>query len=417
MSKRVYWLWLASKPDLEAAVIRRLTESFGTPEFLYGAEREVLLKAGLPKRQTDALCDKDLSRAEHILRVCEEKKISILTIEDSAYPDILREIEDPPPVLYVRGRLPDLEQMPAIAIVGTRSASAYGLRMAERFGAALAKAGFIIVSGMADGADAAAHRGCLKAGGKTIAVLAGGVDTCYPKKNEYLMGDIMLSGAVISENPPGTANEGFRFPIRNRIITGLSAATLVVEAPARSGAMISARLAFEKGREVFAVPGALDIAASVGGNQLIRDEIARIATQPMDLVHGLSHLLKTEPQEALVRKVWLRELGGYSSLPAPEPVRPYRIERSPVTTVGVPKKRTEPPKEQARPPEPLPEKRLPDDLEGTERQVAEAIVHGADTIDAISERTGLPAAEIASALTLLEISGIVEQQAGRCMLL
>ncbi len=415
MSKRVYWLWLASKPDLQAAVIRRLTESFGTPEFLYGAERDVLLSAGLPKRQTDALCDKDLSQAEHILRICEEKKISILTIEDSSYPDILREIDDPPPVLYVRGRLPDFDQMPAIAIVGTRSASAYGLRMAERFGAALAKAGFTIVSGLADGADAAAHRGCLKAGGKTIAVLAGGVDTCYPKKNEYLMGDIMLSGAVISENPPGTANEGFRFPIRNRIITGLSAATLVVEAPARSGALISARLAFEQGREVFAVPGALDIAASVGGNQLIRDEIARIATQPMDLVHGLSHLLRTEPQEALIRKVWLRELGGYGGLPVPEPVKPYRIERSPVTTTSVRRKRPEPPKEQTK--QPLPEKRLPDTLEGKERQVAEAILQGADTVDAISERTGLPAAEIAASLILLEISGVVEQKAGHCFLL
>lgn len=411
MSKRVYWLWLASKPDLDAAVIHKLTQSFGTPEFLYGAERDVLLSAGLPKRQTDALCDKDLSQAEHILRVCEEKKIIILTIEDSAYPDMLREIDDPPPVLYIRGTLPDLDQSPAIAIVGTRSCSAYGLRMAERFGAALAKAGFTIVSGMARGIDTAAHRGCLKAGGKTIAVLAGGVDICYPKGNEYLMGDIMLSGAVISENPPGTASEGFRFPIRNRIISGLCAAVLIVEAPARSGALISARLAFEQGREVFAVPGALDAAGSVGCNQLIRDEVARIATQPMDLVHGLAHLLRTEPQEALIRKVWLRELGGYGSLPAPEPVKPYRIERSPAKP-----KREHKPESKVETVDTT-QKKLPDTLDGTERQVAEAIAQGADTVDAISERTGLPAAEIASALILLEISGIVIQKAGHCLLL
>ena len=412
MSKRVYWLWLAEKQELDAATIRRLTESFGTPEFLYASERDVLLSAGLTKRQTDALCEKDLSRAEHILRVCEQKKITLLTIEDSAYPDMLREIPDPPPVLYVRGTLPDFDQSPAISVVGTRSCSAYGLRMAERFGAALAKAGFSIVSGMAHGIDTAAHQGCLKAGGKTVAVLAGGVDICFPKENQYLMGDIMLCGAVISENPPGTANEGFRFPIRNRIITGMSAATLIVEAPVRSGAMISARLAFEQGREVFAIPGAVDVAGSVGCNRLIRDEIARIATQLMDIVQELASMLRQKPQEELVRSVWLRELGGYGSLPAPEPVKPYRIARSPGGHKAPQKEN-----EQEEKAELLKEKKLPDTLHGTQRQIAEAICGGADTIDAISEATGLPAAEIASALVLLELAGIAAQKAGRCILL
>lgn len=414
MSRRVYWLWLAEKQELDAAVIRRLTESFGTPEFLYASERDVLLSAGLTKRQTDALCEKDLSRAEHILRVCEQKKITIVTIEDSAYPDALREIADPPPVLYVRGTLPDFERMPAISVVGTRSCSAYGLRMAERFGAALAKAGFSIVSGMAHGIDTAAHQGCLKAGGKTVAVLAGGVDICFPKENQYLMGDIMLCGAVISENPPGTANEGFRFPLRNRIITGLSAATLIVEAPVRSGAMISARLAFEQGREVFAIPGALDVAGSVGCNRLIRDEIARIATHPMDIVHELASMLRQKPQEELVRSVWLRELGGYGSLPAPEPVKPYRIARS---SGGCRTASGEKEQKQEETAEPLQEKKLPDSLSDTQRKIAQAIGAGADTIDAISEATGLPAAEIASALVLLELAGVAAQKAGRCILL
>ena len=416
MSKRVYWLWLATKQDLDAAVIRSLTESFGTPEFLYGAERDVLLSAGLTKQQTDALCNKDLSEAEHIQRVCEEKKITILTIEDSAYPDMLREIPDPPPVLYVRGMLPDFDQSPAIAVVGTRSCSAYGLRMAERFGAALAKAGFTIVSGMARGIDTVAHRGCLKAGGKTIAVLAGGVDICYPKENAYLMGDIMLSGAVISENPPGTASEGFRFPIRNRIISGLSTAALIVEAPARSGALISARLAFEQGREVFAVPGAIDTSGSVGCNQLIRDEVARIATHPMDIVHELAPMLRAKPQEELIRSVWLRELGGYGNLPAPEPVKPYHIARSPKAPDAPTKTVQEKQKIVEKVVVPK-EKKLPDTLDGTQRKVAEAIAKGADTVDAISETTGLPAAEIASALVLLELAGIAKQKAGHCLLI
>ena len=410
MSKRVYWLWLASRDDLGAGTIRRLTESFGTPEFLYGADRTQLIRAGLNKRQTDALCDKDLSGAQAILRACEEKKIQIITIEDSAYPDRLREIDDPPPVLYVRGRLPDFDRMPGITIVGTRSCSAYGLRMAERFSAALAKAGFTIISGMARGIDSAAHRGCLKADGATVAVLAGGVDLCYPPENRYLMGDIMLAGAVISENPPGTPHEGFRFPIRNRILSGLSAATLIVEAPARSGAMISARRAFDQGREVFDVPG------SVGCNQLIRDEIARIATSPMDIVHELAPMLGEPPQEALIRKVWLRELGGYGSLPAPEPeerrVQPIRVERrSAPDPAPAPKAKPEVRQEPAKPDT---AHALPDYLDGSERQVAEALAAGADTVDALSEATGLPAAEVAAALVLLELEGIAEQKAGHC---
>lgn len=416
MSKRVYWLWLASRDDLGAGTIRRLTESFGTPEFLYGADRTQLIRAGLNKRQTDALCDKDLSGAQAILRACEEKKIQIITIEDSAYPDRLREIDDPPPVLYVRGRLPDFDRMPGITIVGTRSCSAYGLRMAERFSAALAKAGFTIISGMARGIDSAAHRGCLKADGATVAVLAGGVDLCYPPENHYLMGDIMLAGAVISENPPGTPHEGFRFPIRNRILSGLSAATLIVEAPARSGAMISARRAFDQGREVFAVPGPLDVPGSVGCNQLIRDEIARIATSPMDIVHELAPMLGEPPQEALIRKVWLRELDGYGSLPAPEPeerrVQPIRVERR-----GAPDPAPAPkakPEVRQEPAKPDTARALPDYLDGSERQVAEALAAGADTVDALSEATGLPAAEVAAALVLLELEGIAEQKAGHC---
>ena len=389
MSKRVYWLWLASRDDLGAGTIRRLTESFGTPEFLYGADRTQLIRAGLNKRQTDALCDKDLSGAQAILRACEEKKIQIITIEDSAYPDRLREIDDPPPVLYVRGRLPDFDRMPGITIVGTRSCSAYGLRMAERFSAALAKAGFTIISGMARGIDSAAHRGCLKADGATVAVLAGGVDLCYPPENRYLMGDIMLAGAVISENPPGTPHEG---------------------------AMISARRAFDQGREVFAVPGPLDVPGSVGCNQLIRDEIARIATSPMDIVHELAPMLEEPPQEALIRKVWLRELGGYGSLPAPEPeerrVQPIRVERR-----GAPDPAPAPkakPEVRQEPAKPDTDRALPDYLDGSERQVAEALAAGADTVDALSEATGLPAAEVAAALVLLELEGIAEQKAGHC---
>lgn len=398
MSKRVYWLWLSTRPGLNAAMIRTLTESFGTPEFLYGADRNTLLTAGLNQRQTDALCDKDLTHAQHIISVCDTQKIQIITIEDSAYPGLLREIADPPVVLYVKGNLPDLDDAPVISIVGTRACSAYGLRMAERFGAALAKAGFTIVSGMALGVDAAAHRGCLKVDGRTIAVLAGGVDTCYPFENRYLKGDIMLAGAVISENPPGTPNEGFRFPVRNRIISGMSVATLVIEAPAHSGALITARTAFEQGREVFAVPGPLDVSSSAGCNRLIRDEIARIVTDPMDIVHELAPMLREPPQQALIDHVWLRETNGF----AYEPVVPYRIEFGQAES----SKQAKPKKQD-----------LLEGFSGEELQVAQAIYEGADTVDAISEHTNLSASSVSAILILLELAGVIEQKAGHCRIL
>ena len=413
MSKRVYWLWLATRSDLSAQNIRDLTERFGTPEFLYGANRDVLIHAGLNKRQTDALCDKDLSGAQQILRTCEQKKIQILTIEDSAYPDRLREISDPPPVLYVRGTLPDFDRAPGITIVGTRAASAYGLRMAERFGAALAQAGFIILSGMAHGTDSAAHRGCLKVNGTTVAVLANGVDVCYPKENQYLMGDIMLSGAVVSENPPGTPPEGFRFPIRNRILSGMSVATLVVEAPARSGALITARRAFDQGREVFAVPGPLDTPGAVGGNQLIRDEVARIVTSPMDIVHELAPMLRQKPQEKLVRTVWVRGWDSAGQVPISEHPPRKPVTSKPKPDVSKPQsKPVSKPAAQVRKTD-----RLPDYLDGTERLVAQAIADGAHTVDAVSEATGLPASEIAAALVVLELEGVAEEKAGCCRLL
>lgn len=410
MSKRVYWLWLATRDGLGAETIRQLTQSFGTPEFLYGADREQLSRAGLTKRQTDALCDKDLSRVQQILHDCEQKKIDILTIEDSAYPDRLREISDPPAVLYVRGHLPDLDRAPGVTIVGTRSYSAYGMRMAERFGAALAQAGCTVISGMAHGIDSAAHRGCLGVSGGTVAVLAGGVDICYPPENKYLMGDILLSGAVISENPPGTVSEGFRFPIRNRILSGLSAATLIVEAPLHSGALITARRAFDQGREVFAVPGPLDVSTSAGCNRLIRDEIARIATEPADILRVLSPMTDGQVSGQAVRKAWVR--GPQTA--EQELVQPYQVERreppvQPALDASAPQ--VQPAAEGPEPSE------IPAHLTGNERAVAQALADGADTADAVSEATGLTAAETAAVLVLLELDGIVRQEGGHCRLM
>lgn len=185
------------------------------------------------------------------------------------YPAALDYIADPPAQLWVRGVL---GEEPSVAVVGTRRATRYGMNLAREMGMALARAGWTVVSGLARGIDGAAHRGCVEAGGRGVAVLGCGVDIWYPREHRQL-GETLLAGggAVISEYPPGTHPEPWRFPARNRIISGLSAVVVVVEAAAKGGALITARLAAEQGREVFAVPGDVDRKTSVGTNLLIRD--------------------------------------------------------------------------------------------------------------------------------------------------
>ena len=192
-------------------------------------------------------------------------------MQDADYPVRLRNIFEPPSLLYVKGQLPVIDEEVAVAMVGTRKASPYGVEAAEKIAYGLSRQGAVVISGAAAGVDSASHRGALRAGGKTIAVLGNGLDVVYPAENEWLYRDIAASGALISEYPPGTAAESWHFPVRNRIISGLSLATVVVEAPEKSGALITANTALEQGRDVFAVPGPIDAPMSRGCNRLIAD--------------------------------------------------------------------------------------------------------------------------------------------------
>lgn len=215
--------------------------------------------------------------AESIVRWCREHETSIVCRESDAYPRMLNDLPDAPPVLFARGEVVADDEI-AVAIVGTRHATVYGLKQAERFAYALAKAGVTVVSGLARGIDAAAHEGALDGGGRTIAVLGGGLGQMYPIEHEGLAKAIAADGAVISEYAPLAKPRGGMFPQRNRLISGLSLATLVVEAPDRSGALITARLASEQNREVLAVPGPITSRASRGCNQLIRDGAKLVQT-------------------------------------------------------------------------------------------------------------------------------------------
>ena len=256
----VHWIWLATRPNLNERDKLALLRQIGDPEDIFYAEGGALAEVeGLTDEAFAALRDKDLKQAHAILRACKEKSIHICTFHHAAYPGRLKKIVDPPLVLYYKGNLPDLDSSPVIAAVGTRDATAYGMNVAKRIGGQIAKCGGIVVSGLAAGIDGAAIGGALSAGGAVVGVLGSGVDIVYPLSTRGLLADTERYGCLISEFTPGTPPMKWNFPKRNRIISGLSNGVLVVEAPVKSGALITARQAAEQGRDVFVVPGNIDV--------------------------------------------------------------------------------------------------------------------------------------------------------------
>ncbi len=268
----VHWIWLSTRTNLPDRVKGNLLQHFRDAEDIYYAEPEAFSIAdGLTEDGLASLQDKNLSYAQSILRQCDEKNIHILTLRDAAYPARLRNIIDPPMVLYYKGRLPEFDSLPLIAVVGTRKATPYGLTTAKRMGYQIASCGGIVVSGMAYGIDGMAMKGALTAGSPVIGVLGCGVDVVYPQSNRSLFADVERHGCLLSEFAPGTEPFKWNFPKRNRIISGLSCGVLVIEAPQNSGALITARQAAEQGRDVFAVPGNIDMPTCAGSNALLRD--------------------------------------------------------------------------------------------------------------------------------------------------
>lgn len=237
-------------------------------------------------------CNKELELAK-------KHNIKVISINDSSYPEILKKIYDPPKILYVKGKLVKEDGL-AIAIVGSRRASSCGLAQAEKFGFELAKLGITIVSGLARGIDTKAHWGALKAGGRTLAVLGSGLLNIYPRENKELADKIASSGAIISEYPLAAEPLAQNFPRRNRIISGLSLGTVVIEAAKTSGALITARCAIEQGREVFSLPGSLDSDTSFGTNELIKDG-AKLTMSVEDVLEEMSPYIKNLLKESNVR--------------------------------------------------------------------------------------------------------------------
>ena len=274
-----YWLALALTQGLGPTRIRKLVEHFGSAERVFQASLTELEATGMPVVSAQSLATgKSLELAQQECAKAAECGAKIIALDDPAYPARLKEIYDPPVVLFVRGSV-EVISSPGIAVVGTRHPTPYGLGMAERLSKDLAARGLVIISGMARGVDTASHRGAITVGGKTVAVFGTGIDVMYPKENSRLAEQILsLGGALISEFPVGTFAAPQNFPIRNRIISGMSVGVLVVEAAEYSGTRITARCALEQDRDVYAVPGNVTNKGSWGPNTLIKQGAKLVAT-------------------------------------------------------------------------------------------------------------------------------------------
>jgi DNA processing protein len=276
---------------------KSLLERFGSARAaLAAAPSELRAVYGVGPKLTHKIAGAEQEiDVEAEIALCREHGIDILIESHADYPRALREIHDPPGALFVRGKLQPNDAL-AIGVVGTRHGTQYGLRQAERLAGGLARAGLTVISGLARGIDAAAHRGALAAGGRTVAVLASGVMHIYPPEHDQLAAEIAAHGALVSEAPPRSEPLAGTFPQRNRLISGMSLGVLVVEAAERSGALITARHAMEQGRDVFAVPGNVDSRASRGCHQLIRDG-AKLVESVDDVLEELGPLVEAAPRD------------------------------------------------------------------------------------------------------------------------
>jgi DNA processing protein len=290
---RMYWVGFNMVKGIGAVRFKALLDGFGTAEAAWNASPEALLEAGLSRKIVESFqrVHKGVS-LEQIWERIQSLGVNVLIWDDEGYPRHLKEIDQPPPVLYIRGSLLPEDEW-AVAIVGTRRVTSYGRQVAEEVATALAHNGVTIVSGLARGVDSIAHQAAVNAGGRTLAVLGNGIDLVYPPENRRLASQIVEQGALVSDYALGTPPDGLNFPPRNRIISGLSLAVIIVEAGMTSGALITASFAAEQGRDVFAVPGNINAPQSQGTNRLISDG-AQPLLNPQDVLEALNLTMVTE---------------------------------------------------------------------------------------------------------------------------
>lgn len=376
MARLKYWVWLSCIGGVRPYAKYRLVETLGGPErIFFGEEGELASVEGVNPAEAKRLMNKSMETASRVLSFCEEHHITILTMQDAAYPERLRNIPDPPVVLYIWGKLPPVDECAVIAVVGTRKATPYGLRMASKMGRELAQGGAVVVSGLAAGCDSAAMEAALLAGGISVGVLGTAIDEVYPAKNRKLFEDVKSRGALVSEYAPGMRTFPSDFKTRNRIITGLSLGVVVAEAPSHSGTRNTAEHALEQGRDVFAIPGNADAAACAGCNDLL-SQGAIVAMSGADVLGEYGH--RFDP---------------ISSKTTDIPIKKAIDKGKDIVYIDL----TE----------------AMDTLPTAQRQVLQVMTRPDMHADEIIEAAGLTAPETLAALTMLQVTGWVAQGAGK----
>ncbi len=351
------WQILAGVPGIGPVLFRQLVDRFGSAGRVLSASlAELCSLPNIDEKRAEAIqAAADASLPPGWSSLLEERGIGILTYREAAYPQRLLNIYDFPPLLYVKGRLTKADEL-AVAVVGSRRASSYGRRVAEKLAVGLAHYGVTVVSGLARGIDSMAHRGALSGGGRTIAVLGSGIDIIYPPEHGELAEQIAQHGAIVSEFPAGVGPEPGHFPRRNRIISGLSLAVIVVEASAHSGALLTARFALDQNRDVLAVPGNIDLPGREGPHQLIQEGAK--------LVHGVQDILEELPLTENVTPV----------MPTTEPA---------------------------------------EDLSPEEQRLFALLTDQPALVNDLIAQSGLPPSETLTLLSSLELKGLVQQLAGK----
>ena len=396
-----HWIWLTTRRGIGTRGCAALLRLFGSAEHIFELnEAEYLSTEGFEKRWLDSLLDKSLESADRILGQCDEKGISILTYCDEKYPERLKNIADPPALLYYKGTLPEFDREATIAIVGSRRCSPYGLLHAKQFSKLIANSGGIVVSGGARGIDSMALRGALDSAMPVVCVLGCGVDEVYPAENRFLFRDIEMHGCMLSEFPPGTPPEKKNFPQRNRIISGLSLGVLVVEAPERSGALITANLALEQGRDVFAIPANLGVKSCAGSNRLLR-EGAIMVDSGWDVLQQYTYLFPDKLNDGRLAETARKIFQTRYQMALPV--------YSPVPIMGSDDKKSV---------DNPPVKNYSDEKEKSAAYSADetAVLSVLETepmhCDQIVAKCGLPASRVMAALTMLQIKRRVEKLPG-----
>lgn len=403
MSNLKHWIWLTKRKGLVGQTAIQVLEHFGSPEQVHAAdEKAYSMIDGLSKETIHSLMNKSLSLADEILGDCDRLGIRLLTLQDATYPERLKAIHQPPMVLYWKGRQIAFDEEVAIAMVGSRAATPYGVQTASRLSAELTRKGALVVTGMAQGIDASAVRGALKVGGPIVSVLAGGIDRVYPWYHKELYEDVAAVGALISEHPPGTEHRGEHFPIRNRIISGLSVGVIAVESARASGTMRTVNHALEQDREVFAVPGPIDAPESEGTNRIIQEGCAKLIMGADDV---LCEFVDRFPEKLQLGRgscqqpaVPAQRLEGTAIVPERKEARKGKDKSTKEDKEDVVYLRWE---------------ECKDKLTDDQRAVLLAMSGGVVQADELVERTQIPVRRVSSALTVLQLQGYVTEESGK----